>query len=202
MIIMGVGIAINFIFSSAALYQSCSANKQFVEPRIYTYLKWESSNINGKYTEDLWNPAFKIYNDGPSKVLSMDVMYHMYVYVIDNSSYISGGTLGSTKGKFKYIFEKEFNTFSEIKKIAWNLSMDFPGKHVVAVNIFDIRYYRESDLKEYKRKDIYFIDNGVISTHREYMKNPRYSEVISYLDRNVREEKQSIDYAVKHLQNL
>jgi hypothetical protein len=199
---MVIGIVLSSIISCAALYQACSVNKQLVEPRINTYLKWEYSDINGKYTADLWNPTFKIYNDGPIKVVSMDVMYHMYVYNLDNSSYMNGGTLGSTKGKFKYIFEKEFDVFAESKKGAFNLSMDFPNQHVVAVNIFDIRYYRDSDLKEYRRKDIFFIDNGVISTHREYMKNPRYFEVVSYVDRTYREQTQSIDYAVKHLQNL
>src|SRR5659263_290586 len=41
-------------------------------PEIKTSLKW----VLGENGVDIWNPIFKIFNNGPEKVVSLDVMYY------------------------------------------------------------------------------------------------------------------------------
>ena len=191
------------IISIFALWYSMSLNKKFVEPEIITTMKWIYKDINGKYGPDLYNPMLKIFNNGPLKVVSLDVIYYTYSVDFDNNALVMlSSSMGFNKGNLKFIYKKELNVFDYEEQGAWNMSADFPQHHIVSVNVFDIKYYRESDLKEYKRKDIYFIDNSVIYTQKEYMNKDTYDKAISNLERASLENKEFLEKAITHIPNI
>lgn len=166
-------------------------------PDLTTTLSWTM----GKNGIDLYNPMFKIFNNGPVKVVSLDVIYYSYLVDIDKNEFMGNSSLGFTKGNYKFIFKKELDIFEYEEKISHNLSIDFPDRHLVAVNIFDIKYYSHTDsgLKEHKRRDIYIIDNSVIFTEKEYMsKSPNYNNIISHLNNVSKENKAFLEWVTKH----
>jgi hypothetical protein len=44
--------------------------------------------------------------------------------------------------------------------------------------LFDIDYYREPDMKHYTRRDIYFVENGKVYNHKEFMNNSYYEPIM------------------------
>ena len=58
-----------------------------------------------------------------------------------------------------------------------------PVEDVVAVYVFDIKYFRESDMKEFTQKNIYFVDSGKVYSHNQYRNQPDYRTVMVALEK-------------------
>lgn len=53
------------------------------------------------------------------------------------------------------------------------------NKEVVGIYVFDLKYYREADMKEYEKRELFFVESGTAYTHKEYRGNLNYKNIMS-----------------------
>ncbi len=128
----------------------------------------------GVVKKQISNPRLIITNTGAIKVVAFSVDYKSYLYDVPNATIASYGELAkNTTGHL--IFVKELAPSEEIKQ-------DLNGfnwkSYAVGVYIFELKFYRESDMKLFTHKYIYFIDNYNIFLEKDYSKNANYAIIL------------------------
>jgi hypothetical protein len=119
------------------------------------------------------NPEITITNIGPIKAVAFSVDFKSYLYdvcraAIDSSVEIRKETHGH------FIFVKELQPSEDIKQ---DLN-GFHAKGKVGIYTFDLKYYRESDMKMFTRQDMFFIEGYEIFSKKDYSKNRNYPRII------------------------
>jgi hypothetical protein len=57
-----------------------------------------------------------------------------------------------------------------------------PVINIVTVYRFDVKYYRETDMEEYRRLEFFFVDNGIAYSHAQYRKNEHYFKIMAGIE--------------------
>jgi hypothetical protein len=174
------------LISLIALWNTIVLSKKIIEPNVGTKLEFTTNSIPNGYMEDKTLPEFIVYNAGPVKVVSLSVDHlildiNINTFKMENSQMPGIEDIGN-----HFLFEKELNVFDRKKKLSERLYGN--DNNVVKFCLFDTRYFRESDMKEYKRRDIFFIDKGDIYFSKNYIdsninKYNKIMEVIGDIDK-------------------
>lgn len=163
-------------FSNSYLYiRGCSTSEKLahlhVEPNIKLYI--EGKPPEGKVT---------VYNNGPINAVSFSASRIVILVPIGNSPY---------SGKISYGGKREYDPNNEIWKFVlhFNPKDNFQDRIIfygytsnieshIAIHIFDLTYYRESDMKKYDRRVLFFDDGQKIMSHDKFKETPYYEKVM------------------------
>lgn len=158
--------------SACYTYQQNAPHKRFffqhITPKLSVDLTYSTAGVYR-------NPAFTIINNGPISVASIAIDYRCYLYdkklkkvtsVIDMSD-----------------FRHEQTSFKNNLVPSESVTIELPGFHelfpdLIDVFVVQIRYSRASDLEEYNKTEIFFVERDRISRHESFMSSPYYGEII------------------------
>ena len=120
-----------------------------------------------------------IQNNSPIKVVSIYVKSQSFLY-LENTKKIKvygrhSGPGMSDPWQFIKALEPEeqkFETFSAIGAIKGE-----KGKNKISIIKFDISFYRETDMKEFKEEKLYFFWKGKLYSHSEFLNNVHYKSI-------------------------
>lgn len=135
---------------------------------------------------------FTIKNNSPINVVALSVDYITYGYLKDKNEYsiaMSGGgntTIFDSMGKY-WIFRKKLEPNEKISEFVGQLGF---GKllmnNIIAVRVFNVEYYRESDMKKYNKRIIFFLDGDKFYTYSEALKVVSLQKPIEKLEDFIR----------------
>lgn len=167
--------------SALALWNTMVLNKKFIEPNIGNKLEFAIVKTEHGQREDKTLPEFNIYNAGPVKAVSLSVDHlisdvNIHLRKIQLSMMPGIEDIGN-----HFIFEKEFNVYDS-KKLFSERIYEHKDNNI-RVCIFDTQFFRESDMKSYKKRDIYFIENKEIYYEKQYrkMNENKYNIIMSVI---------------------
>ena len=127
-------------------------------------------------------PTIIIKNKSPIKIVSFELSHTFYEFDKGNKEislyYSVGNTIDDFAGR-NAIFEQELDPHEIVYMPLPKLEQD--GHHptnMIFVYLFDMSYYRATDMKYYSERRLYFVDNGTIYNHSEFMKAADYSDIM------------------------
>lgn len=135
-----------------------------IEPEIKTqfYLKKGKSN-----------PNLAIINVGNISVVS--VRFHYKAFILNKETKkIETGAEGAHSLAPGTIYSEHLKPGEQA--VIQLLGIEATGRLVIYE--FDVKYFRESDMLEYNRKDYYFIDNNIVLNHSQFRNSPLYRDVM------------------------
>lgn len=141
------------------------------EPIIKCYLEHPLITKESPPRINKTNPDAIIHNDGAVSVVSLKV--DSWVMVFD-SSQVKIASAG------KYGRSPHYHLFSVDEfKPSEKLKQSIPGISTrdIGIYIFDLAYNRKGDLKEYGRRDVFFVEKGIIYTEREFDRHKDYKNL-------------------------
>jgi len=167
------------IISTIALLISCISysnvrklNYQHIKPGISCKLNYPLKD----------NPTIIIKNESPIKIVSLGIKHRLFTFDKRTNEVGIGVLAGDALGGENMIFQEELGpsafTYQQLIKISEN------GHHPtgkIIIYLFNMRYYRPTDMKQYDDREIYFVDEGTVYTHKEFMDNPYYKDIISQI---------------------
>ena len=144
-----------------------------LSPEIKCKLEYPLKLERDAVRKQINNPEITITNIGPIKAVAFSVDFKSYLYdvsraAIDSSFEMRKETHGHS------IFVKELQPSEDIRQ---DLN-GFHAKGKVGIYTFDLKYYRESDMKMFTRQDMFFIEGYEIFSKRDYSKNRNYPRII------------------------
>ena len=144
-----------------------------MHPQIKCRLVFPLKVVNDSVQTQTDNPEITFTNTGPVKAIAFSVDYERYLYDKSLSAIVSRSSLFSvTHGHL--VFEKKLEPADSIKE-----QLDgFHSQNNVGIYVFTISYYRESDMKMFDRKEIFFIENDEVFSEKDYAKNNNYKAVV------------------------
>ncbi len=126
------------------------------------------------------NPIFVIANEGNIPIVSVSVGNRTFAFdkkeekiaiAAESSKVFSPGAI------FRESLKPTEHEDMELLKIN-------PRDDLITIYEFRIKYFREKDMKEYERKEYFFIDGSNTVSHTDFLNNKYYrlimSEVINY----------------------
>jgi len=149
------------------------ANRQaklHLEPELATYFDAPTNRP----------PLFVVANKGTIPATSVTAGYRRYTYDKDSRSIV-----GTTE---PYLLFSPGAIYCEVLKPTERRELRLRlGKVAFATNLlevyqFTVKYFRDTDMKEYSRTEWHFIDNGTLMPHREYVNRPEYANVMSRIE--------------------
>lgn len=156
------------------------ANRAF-----YSHINPELSfNLSAYKKQNYFQPIIKIKNSSPINIVSLTSDFILLQYnknrkkfhLIPNSALIENQVI-----KEHLIFEKNLDPngfiYSELGMV---ISTD--SKDSVFIFIIFSTYYRQTDMEEFKKKKIYFFENGKFIDQRDYLEHPEYKKLFTYIN--------------------
>ncbi len=160
------------IISVVALFythkQSSLASKQaylHIEPVMKTYFDLPKEK----------NPVFVIANEGDIPVVSVSVGNRVFVFNKNISKIAAAAEFGrifSPGAIFcEYLKPSEYRDLELIKVK--------PQEHLIVAYEFHIKYFRETDMREFDRTEYHFIDGHNLVKHADFLQNKFYRILMS-----------------------
>lgn len=118
-----------------------------------------------------------LYNNGSIKVVALTVDSLLYTYEKSDKKIATYGKL-RTMPFDHLIFKKELAPSLSVSKYLVGTG----NENSIGIYIFDLTYHRETDMKRYKTKEIFFIENNKVYSHKEFINNQYYMDIISCLN--------------------
>lgn len=166
--------------------------QQHITPSLTCYAELaemirQNKPVAGIAGKDL---LFTVENQGPLPIVSLSVDTLWFDYNKKSMSIPLGG-LGHIEPRRvpgrKWIFEPEF----EAGKLVHGKSI--PGLADpfgwVQVFLFNLHYYRKSDMQDFRKTCIFFVDDGKLFSNSEYIKNPQYKSIMTMVSATEQEQK-------------
>lgn len=173
--------ALAAIFSAYyAYHQSKITSRQLylhITPEIATRLHFMKKNGS-------FRPVFSVRNRSPINISSVAVDCSFLVFSKSKQKFISAWS-GFLSGEqcserhFIYLKQLEPNDF-HVAKVAVEIAPKEESDEIYAFLVFS-SYYRESDMKRFDKRDVYFFENGKGFEHSEFTGHPDYEKMISVL---------------------
>jgi len=123
------------------------------------------------------NPIFAIANIGDIKVISVSGKYNEYFFDKKINKIKFTAKTGNIFDE-RWMYIKELNPNEHKKFEVTSLKLTSNNPIIVHVHHFELKYFRESDMKEYLRQDFYFLDSGRLYNHKEYTDNISYKKIM------------------------
>jgi hypothetical protein len=133
-------------------------------------------------------PWVVVKNDGPISIVSLGVTHELFSFDkiknnITNKIGITNPTndIGGNYVIFKNILNpKEFVTLP-LSKISYELD-EYNRTYGISAYVFDLDYYRPSDMKHYNKRAVFFYDNGTVYRDRDFTNNSYYRSIMKGID--------------------
>jgi len=130
-------------------------------------------------------PWVVVKNDGPISIVSLGVTSELFSFdkIKNNITEKMGITdpandFGGNYGIFK-------NTLIPKESVSLPLARfsdkrdEYNKTYAISVYVFDLDYYRPSDMKYYNKRVIFFYDNGTVYRDRDFMNNSYYRSIMN-----------------------
>lgn len=127
---------------------------------------------------DTGHPVFVVQNDGDIPIASLSLRHSMYGFdarTKDVAVEVRSGTIMSERMAFVENLPPARFHREELVTLS-------PSPPNVAVHVFDIQYYRASDMKQFRRTEYWFVDGGQAFDHKTYRSNPNYRDAMQAID--------------------
>jgi hypothetical protein len=178
---LGISI-VALLISGISLYYSYEqikilkeTNYLQIEPDISCYLDYPKNE----------NPTVVIKNNAPVKIVSIGVKHKLFEYNKNNDKISLAASMGNIVDDFGgdyMLFKPELGPkefiMSQLAKISW----DGNQSQFVIIYLFEIDYFRESDMKYFNKKEIFFIDGGKVYRHQIFVNNPNYRKIMAKIN--------------------
>ena len=127
------------------------------------------------------NPVFVVFNEGNVPAVSVSCGYCVFTFN-------KGQKKIETAAKGGRVFSPGV-IYKESLKSTEYASMDLlgvqPVKNILVIYQFDLVYFREQDMKQFLRKEYYFVDNGQVIVQSKFRHNPLYRDVMYQISQTV-----------------
>lgn len=127
-------------------------------------------------------PVYAISNNGDIPVVSLRINHNMHVF--DKTiNKIKFSALNSNLFGDYWVYIKEFEPtkYEYYKLLRLNPANRNKGNYIYVYQ-FDLKYYRATDMQEYTKEQIYFVDNGIAFNHMQFIQNENYKKVMYAID--------------------
>jgi hypothetical protein len=148
-----------------------------VDPKIECILNYPQNDL----------PIVIIKNKSPIKIVSFGLSHTFYEFNKESKNislyYSVGNTIDDFAGE-NAIFEHELDPHGIVYMSLPKLEQDgHHPKDMIFIYLFDISYYRATDMKYYSERRLYFVDNGTIYNHSEFLKTQYYNNIMDNIDK-------------------
>ena len=149
---------------------------QHINPKIKIDLEYPTKVKNSKLEVNYNNPEYIITNTGPISITSLTLDYRCFLYnkpldKITSVIYMSGP-------HYEHIlFKKKLEPSDSVKEQLPGFQEHVPNTYIGAF-VFNAKYYRSSDLEEYDRREIFFIQDNQIHRHADFISSPYYGAIM------------------------
>jgi hypothetical protein len=176
--ILSIGVSVAFSIRSCNFENKL--NKLHVDPTLEYYL---IRSIDKKGLE------FYLKNKSPISAVNLSVSYRKFDFSIKSNKYIierpAASSILDSPGE-NWIFKPKLNPNEPIgRKDSQIISIyDFYKNQridIIVAAIFDITFYRESDMKKYNNKAIFFFDGERIFSYQNALNEDRLKAPIEQL---------------------
>jgi hypothetical protein len=120
------------------------------------------------------NPTLVIANVGNIPVVSVSVNYQVFILNKETKN-IESASCGKGMWAPGILYSEHLKP-SEHPELQL-IGIESPNR-LIAYE-FNLKYFRESDMREYNRKDYYFIDNNIVLNRDQFKKYTLYRDVMS-----------------------
>lgn len=173
-----LAVIISLISAGNSVYQTIETRKIYrthIQPDIQCVMR-PRPEAKGDYVE----AQLVVLNNGPIKAASLSVSYRAYMYNPKTFKIIA--SMGIAEDLVDYaIIQPELMVGQRIVQPVF-------GTSPTAIYVFNITYYRESDMEKFSRREIFLADSGSYYDHKSFMSRPSYQETIKNLERKMRAE--------------
>ena len=174
-----ISIVITSVFGLRQCSLETKLNKLHIEPHVECYL------IRSK---DKKTFEFHLKNKSPISVVNLSVAHKYFIYFDNAKRYViesrSASSLLDSPGQ-NWIFKKKLDpnesTGRKEQDIWYQLNAHEESKKNIVTAIFEITFYRESDMKQFNNKAIFFLDNEKIYSYKNALKHKHLIEPIKQL---------------------
>lgn len=142
-----------------------------IEPAISFYL-------------DKTKPQLLIRNEGPTEVVSLSASALTIVYSkLSRELRFSG--VGPDESYATEPIYSSLKPGSAIKKSCMRLPVN-KADDLIEILVFDVSYYRKTDMKKYTREVLFFVEKGMIYSHKEFRRHEHYDDIRMKIDPFIR----------------
>lgn len=124
------------------------------------------------------NPVLVLVNRGDTPAASLSVTHDFFTYQKSKSQVLFRGSAGRAFDT-PLVFVKEFGPKEHFSQ---SLSKVSPVNDRVHVYVFNLRWYRLTDMAPYEKRELFFVDDGIVVDHSAFRSRPYYEEVLRQLD--------------------
>jgi hypothetical protein len=179
LIVSVISIGVSIVFSIRSCNFENKLNKLHVDPTLDYYLV---RSIDKKGLE------FYLKNKSPIPVVNLSVSYKKFDFSVKSNKYIierpAASSIFDSPGE-NWIFKPKLNPNESIgRKDHQIISMfDFyKGRiEIIVAAIFEITFYRETDMKKFNNKAIFFFDGERIFSYQNALSQEDLKEPIAQL---------------------
>ncbi len=179
LIISIISIGVSIFFSVRSCNFENKLNKLHVEPTLDYYL------VRSK---DKKGFEFYLKNKSPIPVVNLSVSYKSFDFAIKSNKYVAerpaASSIFDSPGQ-NWIFKPKVNPNESIGRKDHQIvgRFDFyEGKiDIVAAAIFEIAFYRDSDMKQFNNKAIFFFDGERIYSYQNALNQEHLKQPIAQL---------------------
>jgi len=125
------------------------------------------------------NPVFLVTNNGDIPAVSLAIAHNLYVF--DKATLEL--TMSSQAGN---LFTDDMIYREELKPteyVSQELLWVGPVEELIAVYLFNLRYYRETDMQRFDRQETFFVDDGQVYSHSEFRRTTSYRPIMAEIER-------------------
>jgi hypothetical protein len=161
--------AVSLIYVHYQVQLSRHQAQLHLEPELKTYFDAPAEK----------NPVFVVANEGDIPAASVSVAVNMYVYDKNEKKVVTAASLGR-------IFSPGAIYRAELLP-SEHESLELTGvetqPHLIVVYEFHVRYFRQTDMREFARNEYFFVEGGVPRQHADFMKNDHYLRIMAEAQR-------------------
>jgi len=165
--------AVAFGFSLYTFFEQRKLNHLHITPTLSCKFEYPIKIINGKLIIDKSFPEIIITNTSPISISSFSVDIKYYIYDKAKSKIIIYGESGYNSHEH-FIFKKTFDPGDHINK----RDMAIEAQDGITIHEFNLTYYRPNDMKKFIQKELFFIEKGNIFSHKGFLNNSSYADII------------------------
>ncbi len=135
-----------------------------LEPELRTYFDAPTDK----------NPVFVVANEGDIPAASVSVSVKLFTYDKNQKKVTSAASMGRTFSPGA-IYRAQLSP-SEHESL--ELIGVKPQPHLIVLYEFQLKYFRQTDMREYERTEYFFLENGVPRKHSEFLSSDHYRSMM------------------------
>jgi hypothetical protein len=124
------------------------------------------------------NPVLLVTNNGDIAVASLSVTHSFYVF---NKSTLDLSAAGQSGNLFRddVLYREELRPADYV---SLELVRFDPVDGFIGVYVFDLKFYRQSDMRSFCRREVFYVDEGRVYSRSEFMKTTSYRPIMEQIE--------------------